>query len=61
MTMATMLLNAGLAAGTTGALAVAMTIVPNLDRTRLLARRSRAQRERRRIRERFEADLQAGI
>jgi hypothetical protein len=55
-----MLLNAGLAAATTGALAAAMTIVPNLDRTRL-SRRSRVQRERGRIRERFEADLQAGV
>jgi hypothetical protein len=55
-----MLLNAGLAAGTTAAVATAMTITPNLDRIRL-ARRSRVARQRRRIRERFEADLQAGV
>ncbi len=60
MTTATMLLNAGLAAGTTAAVATAMTITPNLDRIRL-ARRSRVARQRRRIRERFEADLQAGV
>ena len=60
MTTATMLLNIGLAAGTTGVIAAAMTLAPNLDRIRL-ARRYRVRRERRRIRERFEADLQAGV
>jgi len=60
MTTTTILLNAGLAAGATGLLAAAMTIVPNLDRLRL-ARRYRVPRERRRTRERFEADLQAGV
>ena len=59
MTTATILLNAGLAAGATGLLTAAMTIVPNLDRLSL-ARRHRVPRERRRTRERFEADLQAG-
>jgi hypothetical protein len=60
MTTATILMNAGLAAGTTALLTAAMTIVPNLDRIRL-ARRYRVPRERRRTRERFEADLQAGV
>jgi hypothetical protein len=55
-----MLLNAGLAAGTAGLLTAAMTIVPNLDRIRL-ARRYRVTRQRRRTRERFEADLQTGV
>jgi hypothetical protein len=60
MTTATILLNTGLAAGVTGLLTAAMTIVPNLDRLHL-ARRSRVPRERLRTRERFEADLQAGV
>jgi hypothetical protein len=60
MTTGTMLLNAGLAAGTAGLLTAAMTIVPNLDRIRL-ARRYRVTRQRRRTRERFEADLQTGV
>ncbi|HVC03580.1 MAG TPA: hypothetical protein VND88_02790 [Candidatus Acidoferrales bacterium] len=60
MTTATILMNAGLAAGTAALLTAAMTIVPNLDRIRL-ARRYHVPRERRRTRERFEADLQAGV
>jgi hypothetical protein len=60
MTTATMLLNTGLAVGTSGGVAAAMTIVPNLDRIRL-ARRYHDVLQRRRSRERFEADLQAGV
>jgi hypothetical protein len=60
MTTAAILLNAGLAAGTTGLLTTAMTFVPNLDRIRI-TRRFRTARSSRRPRERFEADLQAGV
>ena len=59
MTTATIVLNAGLAAGTTGLVTTAMTIVPNLDHVRL-ARRYHDVLQRRRSRERVEADLQAG-
>ncbi len=59
MTTATIVLNAGLAAGTTGLVTTAMAIVPNLDRIRL-ARRYHAVLQRRRTRERLEAGLQAG-
>ncbi len=60
MTTGTILLNTGLAAGTTGLVATAMTIVPNLDHIRL-ARRYHALLRGRRTRERFEADLQPGV
>ncbi len=60
MTTATVLLNAGLAAGTSGLVTTAMTIVPNLDHVRL-ARRYHDILRRRRARERFEAGLQPGV
>ncbi len=58
MTTATIILNAGLAAGTTGLVTTAMTIVPNLDHIRLARRYHDVLK--RRPRERLEADLQAG-
>jgi hypothetical protein len=60
MTTGTMLLNAGLAAGTSGLVATAMTIVPNLDHARV-ARRYHDVLRRRRARERCKADLQPGV
>ncbi|MGA7987669.1 MAG: hypothetical protein WCB51_04645 [Candidatus Dormiibacterota bacterium] len=58
MTTATMLLNLTLGVGTSGLVATAMTVVPNLDRIRL-ARRAHTTRHLRRP-QHLGADLQPG-
>lgn len=60
MTTATVLLNLALGAGTSGLVATAMTVVPNLDRFRL-AGRARTAREIHRPQGRLGADLQPGV